>query len=87
MKKKEIAQIGYGSAVLLETLIAFAKSRSAADVMYYICRVFGLALPLPIAIAVRILLLTTAGAALSNGLRRVAPVLYRKLKQHNPQMA
>lgn len=34
-------KLGYGAAVALEALVAFAKSNTAADLMWYICRVFG----------------------------------------------
>lgn len=77
--KKEILKVAYGSTTILEAMICFVKSHSAADFMYYICRVFGIALPLPVAVAVRILLLTTGGHALIDGLKKVCPALYRKV--------
>lgn len=77
--KKNALKIVYGSSTTLEALICFAKSHNAADVMYYICRVFGIALPLPVAIAIRILLLTTGGYALIDGIRKASPQLHRKL--------
>ena len=58
---KTTSKLGYGSSVALETLVAFAKSNTAADLMWYICRVFGLPLPLKVAVALRLLLLTTGG--------------------------
>lgn len=78
--KKNITKIAYGSATTLEAIISFAKSHTAADFMYYICRVFGIALPLPVAVAVRILLLTTGGFALIDGLKKLCPELYRMIK-------
>lgn len=58
--KQPIKKIAYGSATILEAINCFAKAHSAADFMYYVCRVFGIALPLQVAIALRVLLLTTA---------------------------
>ena len=58
---KTTMKLSYGTTVALEALVAFAKSNSAADLMWYICRVFGLPLPLKVAVALRILLLTTGG--------------------------
>ena len=78
--KKNIAKAAYGSATTLEAIICFAKSHTAADFMYYLCRVFGIALPLPVAIAIRILLLTTGGHALIDGLKKLCPQLSRKIQ-------
>lgn len=58
--KQPIKKIAYGSATIFEAIICFAKAHSAADFMYYVCRVFVIALPLQVAIALRTLLLTTA---------------------------
>ena len=77
--KKNITKVAYGSATPLEAIICFAKAHSAADFMYYICRVFGIALPLPVAVAIRILLLTTGGHALIDGIKKLCPKLHRKL--------
>lgn len=77
--KKHITKAAYGSATTLEAIVALAKSHSAADFMYYLCRIFGIALPLPVAIAIRILLLTTGGYALIDGLKKICPALYRKV--------
>lgn len=54
---KDLTSLSSGAAILLEALVAYAKAHSAADVMYYICRVFGVALPLHIAIPLRIALI------------------------------
>lgn len=75
--KKNITKVAYGSATTLEAIICFVKSHTAADFMYYICRVFGIALPLPVAIAIRILLLTTGGHALEV-VSRVTPETIRQ---------
>ena len=76
---RNIKKVAYGSATTLEAIICFAQAHSAADFMYYICRVFGIALPLPVAVALRILLLTTGGHALFDGLKRLCPELHKKL--------
>lgn len=80
--KQEI-NIGYGATVALEALVAFAKSNTAADLMWYICRVFGLPLPLKVAIVLRILLLTTGGWALINGINGVCPKLAKAIRERN----
>lgn len=76
---KSIKKVAYGAATTLEAIICFAKAHSAADFMYYICRVFGVALPLQVAIALRILLLTTGGHALIDGIKKLCPELHRRL--------
>ena len=73
-------KLGYGATVALETLVAFAKSNTAADLMWYICRVFGLPLPLKVAVALRILLLTTGGWALMSGIKEVCPKLAKAIQ-------
>ena len=77
--KKNISKVAYGATSILEAVIALAKSNSAPDFMYYICRVFGVAMPLPVAVAVRILLLTTSGYALLDGLKKLCTALYKKV--------
>lgn len=47
--KKNISKVAYGSATTLEAIICFVKSHTAADFMYYICRVFGIVSALYIA--------------------------------------
>ena len=79
MKNK--INLGYGTTVALETLVAFAKSNTAADLMWYICRVFGLPLPLKVAIVLRILLLTTGGWALINGINRICSELAKAIRE------
>ena len=78
---KNNINLGYGTTVALETLVAFAKSNTAADLMWYICRVFGLPLPLKVAIVLRILLLTTGGWALINGINRICPELAKAIRE------
>jgi len=63
---------------LLADFTAFFLS-DYTDFMYYICRVFGVALPLPVAVAIRILLLTTGGHALIDGIKKLCPELHKKL--------
>lgn len=77
---KDFASFSSGAAILLEALIAYAKAHSAADVMYYICRVFGVALPLHIAIPLRIALISLGGYNLISSINRIAPKLWYKLK-------
>ena len=79
--KNNKIKLGYGTTVALETLVTFAKSNTAADLMWYICRVFGLPLPLKGAIVLRILLLTTGGWALINGINRICPELAKAIRE------
>ena len=79
--KNNKIKLGYGTTVALETLVTFAKSNTAADLMWYICRVFGLPLPLKVAIVLRILLLTTGGWALINGINRICPELAKSIRE------
>ena len=67
---RNIKKVAYGAATTLEAIICFAKAHSAADFMYYICRV---------AVALRILLLTTGGHALIDGIKKLCPELHRKI--------
>lgn len=78
-KMKNKIKLGYGATVAIEALVAFAKSNSAADLMWYICRVFGLPVPLKVAVALRILLLTTGGWALISGIKEVCPKLAKAI--------
>ena len=77
---KTTIKFSYGTTVALEALVAFAKSNSAADLMWYICRVFGLPLPLKVAVALRILLLTTGGWTLISGIKEVCPKLAKAIQ-------
>ena len=79
-KMKIVIKLGYGATVAIEALVAFAKSNSAADLMWYICRVFGLPLPLKVAVALRILLLTTGGWTLISGIKEVCPKLAKAIQ-------
>lgn len=81
--KKSFFKLGYGATVALEALVTFAKSHTAADVMWYICRVFGVPLPLKVAIAIRILLLTTGGWALINGINGISPKLAKAIRGYS----
>lgn len=73
-------KLGYGAAVALEALVAFAKSNTAADLMWYICRVFGVPLPLKVAIVLRALLLSTAGWALISSIKKICPELVKAIQ-------
>ena len=77
---KKYVTLGYGATVALETSVAFDKSNTAADLLWYICRVFGLPLPLKVAVALRILLLTTGGWALMSGIKEVCPKLAKAIQ-------
>lgn len=77
--KKNLIKLSSGSAILLESLVAYAKSHSAADVMWYITRVFGIPLPLHAAIPVRIALLTLGGYNLISSLKSLCPQLWKKI--------
>lgn len=76
--KQPIKKIAYGSATIFEAIICFAKAHSAADFMYYVCRVFVIALPLQVAIALRTLLLTTAESI-------PPPLYFTKIAGCNPR--
>ena len=54
----------YGIAVVVEALLVFKKSITAADFMWYVCRVFGVPFSLKTALVIRALLLITGGWAL-----------------------
>lgn len=77
--KKNFIKLSSGSVILLEALVAYAKSHSAADVMWYITRVFGIPLPLYIAIPVRVALLTLGGYNLISSLKSLCPKLWSKI--------
>lgn len=81
MKKnfKNFVSLSSGAAIVLESLVSFAKSNTAADVMYYITRVFGVALPLFVAIPLRVALLTLGGYNLLSSIKELAPQLYSKI--------
>lgn len=79
--KKTNLKLSFGTAVTLEALIAFAKSNTAADLMWYICRVFGIPMSLKVAIALRMLLLTTGGWALISGIKELCPKLHATLQR------
>lgn len=78
MKKnlKNTFALSSGATIILEALVCYAKAHSAADVMYYICRVFSISLPLHVAIPVRILLISLGGYNLISGLKNLVPELY-----------
>lgn len=54
----------YGMVVVFEALLVFKKSITAADFMWYVCRVFGVPFSLKTALVIRALLLITGGWAL-----------------------
>lgn len=61
----------YGITVVAELILAFTKSVTAADIMWYICRVFGIPFPLKTALIIRALLLITGGWALINSIKNI----------------
>ena len=76
---KKNAETVYGLATVIEPLVCYAMSHNAGDVMYYICRVFGVPLPLFIAIPLRIALLTTGGHCLIKRIKDLSMPLYKKM--------
>ena len=54
----------YGVFVVVESILTFLRSVTAADFMWYVCRVFGIPLSLKTALVIRALLLITGGWAL-----------------------
>lgn len=81
--KKDFLKMTSGSTILLEALVCYAKSHSAADFMWYLTRVFGVALPLHIAVPVRIALLTLSGYNLLSSIKSIAPSLWEKIVNSN----
>lgn len=73
------AETVYGLATVIEPLVCYAMSHNAGDVMYYICRVFGVALPLWVAIPLRVALLTTGGHCLMKRIKELSMPLYQKM--------
>ena len=55
--------------------MAFIKSVTAADIMWYICRVFGIPFPLKTALIIRALLLITGGWALISSFKNIINVI------------
>ena len=54
----------YGIFVVVESILTFLRSVTAADFMWYVCRVFGVPFSLKTALVIRALLLITGGWAL-----------------------
>lgn len=65
----------YGIAVVVESIVAFIKSVTAADIMWYICRVFGIPFSLKTALIIRALLLITGGWALISSFKNIIDVI------------
>lgn len=65
----------YGIAVVVESIVASTKSVTAADIMWYICRVFGIPFPLKTALIIRALLLITGGWALISSFKNIINVI------------
>lgn len=65
----------YGIAVVVESIVAFIKSVTAADIMWYICRVFGIPFSLKTALIIRALLLITGGWALISSFKNIINVI------------
>ena len=75
---KTTMKLSYGTTVALEALVAFAKSNSAADLMWYICRVFGIPLSLKTALVIRALLLITGGWALISNFGDIINIVFTR---------
>lgn len=82
MRKAEIIKAAYGAGGVLEGLITIVRcfGASAADVVWYISHILGLALPMPVALAIRAAILVTSGHCLLNSIKKISPKLYRKLQ-------
>ena len=65
----------YGIAIVLESIVAFIKSVTAAYIMCYICRVFGIPFSLKTALIIRALLLITGGWALISSFKNIIDVI------------
>ena len=65
----------YGIAVVVESIVASTKSVTAADIMWYICRVFGIPFSLKTALIIRALLLITGGWALISSFKNIINVI------------
>ena len=83
MKKKDVFKAAYGAGGTLEALVTLVRcsGASAADVMYYLTRILGIALPLPVALAVRAAILASSGHCLIDSIKKISPELYRRIKR------
>ena len=83
MKIKNSIKTAYGAGGVLEGLITIVKcfGASGPDIVYYLSRILGIALPLPVALALRALILVTSGHCLLDSIKKISPVLYRKLQR------
>ena len=68
----------YGMVVVFEALLVFKKSITAADFMWYVCRVFGIPLSLKTALVIRALLLITGGWALISNFGDIINIVFTK---------
>ena len=83
MRKTEMLKAAYGAGGVLEGLITIVRcfGASAADIVWYLSHILGLALPLPVAIAIRGAILVTSGHCLLDSIKKISPALYRKLQR------
>ena len=82
---KEAAKALAGSAVIITHLAKFARRMSGSEFMRLLCRILGVGLPLPVAVAIRIILLASSGYAAIDGIRKVCPSLYKKIKERGAE--
>ena len=70
--------LGYGVFVVVESILTFLRSVTAADFMSYVCCVFGIPLSLRTALVIRALLLITGGWALISNFGDIINIVFTK---------
>ena len=68
----------YGIFVVVESILTFLRSVTAADLMWYVCRVFGIPLSLKTALVIRALLLATGGWALISNFGDIINIVFMR---------
>lgn len=68
----------YGVFVVVESILTFLRSVTAADFMWYVCRVFGIPLSLKTALVIRALLLITGGWALISNFGDIINIVFTR---------
>ena len=68
----------YGVFVVVESILTFLRSVTAADFMWYIWRVFGIPLSLKTALVIRALLLITGGWALISNFGDIINIVFTR---------
>ena len=75
---KEFLLLGYGVFVVVESILTCLRSVTAADFMWYVCRVFGIPLSLKTALVIRALLLATGGWALISNFGDIINIVFMR---------